>query len=801
MRNRRLLVGELFITLALSTAPTLAQDLSHCNSADPNELVCLSLTVAEDSGEFGYVDGNYGSLAPDNLNFFDYNGETYEIETLYYLPDESPPLLIFVDSIFDGAFDGQSDLRLMLGTVELSFPTGTFDVDKGEYSWENPGLSWSDGDVIPVKLFLSNAAPTASNGTVTMNEDTDYAFTASDFNFVGSGDELASVKILTLPANGELQLNNVAIGSVPQTVTKAQLDASNLKYIPPANAYGTDYTSFTFKVSDGTLDSEDTYTMTIDVNEVPTLTNRRRVWQQTLTVGLHKVGADTIAFGWFRPHHTGTLTGQSEPINLGTNRYQIGDQVLLYDPSDGVEDLLSVLSESLVLHLVGETNPDAHLTATEQADLVLHVDSQELTFANATHVGDGHYAWASTGLTWSNGLEVTLTLSMPQSSSSQQIITDQDPPQVDGTPQVSGAGTDGSWSAGESVEVALSFNEAVDVDISDGTPSLEIRLGGTEVRSAEYLSGSGTSELAFSYTLANSESSYTLMSVTPNSLALNGGTIRSAETQVDALLAHVGTVVQGTGTRSDVNNGSGTGTRSDVNNGSGLGAKEQNNVNNGNSFGAAGGDTPITAEFTQVPSSHDGSTAFQVQISFSEEVSMSYATMRDEVLDVSGGSVTKARRVAPPSNIGWEITVVPSSNADVTISLSATTDCNATGAVCTSDDRALSNSLSQIVTGPGPSKAVAAPLRLELDANYPNPFNTETQIAYTLPAAGQVELAIYNVLGQRQRTLVQAVQSAGRYQIAWDGRNDMGAPIASGVYLYRLTSEQGFLVRQLLLLK
>ena len=180
---------------------------------------------------------------------------------------------------------------------------------------------------------------------------------------------------------------------------------------------------------------------------------------------------------------------------------------------------------------------------------------------------------------------------------------------------------------------------------------------------------------------------------------------------------------------------------------------------------------------------------------------MSYVTMRDEVLDVSGGSVTKARRVAPPSNIGWEITVVPSSNADVTISLSATTDCNATGAVCTSDDRALSNSLSQIVTGPGPSKAVAALLRLELDANYPNPFNTETQIAYTLPAAGQVELAIYNVLGQRQRTLVQAVQSAGRYQIAWDGRNDMGAPIASGVYLYRLTSEQGFLVRQLLLLK
>jgi len=105
------------------------------------------------------------------------------------------------------------------------------------------------------------------------------------------------------------------------------------------------------------------------------------------------------------------------------------------------------------------------------------------------------------------------------------------------------------------------------------------------------------------------------------------------------------------------------------------------------------------------------------------------------------------------------------------------------------------------VTGPGSSKPATALLPLELEANFPNPFNTETQIAYTLPEAGQVELTIYNVLGQRERTLVQAAQAAGRYQIGWDGRSEVGAPVTSGVYLYRLTTEQGVVVRRLLLLK
>ena len=214
--------------------------------------------------------------------------------------------------------------------------------------------------------------------------------------------------------------------------------------------------------------------------------------------------------------------------------------------------------------------------------------------------------------------------------------------------------------------------------------------------------------------------------------------------------------------------------------------------------------TPLTARFESMPATHDGANAlhdganaFNFEIQFSEEIAMSYVNMRDDVLDVSGGTVTGARRLVSGSNQGWEITVEPSSNANVSISLSPTTDCNADSAVCTEGGTALSSSLAAMVSGP----VQAASLSFGLDANYPNPFNAETQIAYTVPVAGLVELAVYNVLGQRERTLVQEEQAAGRHQVVWDGRNDMGTQVASGVYFYRFTSAQGVQVRRLLLLK
>jgi len=93
------------------------------------------------------------------------------------------------------------------------------------------------------------------------------------------------------------------------------------------------------------------------------------------------------------------------------------------------------------------------------------------------------------------------------------------------------------------------------------------------------------------------------------------------------------------------------------------------------------------------------------------------------------------------------------------------------------------------------------PVASSLESNYPNPFNSSTQIPYRVSAPGPVRLVIYNVLGQPVRTLVDEIQAAGAYQVSWDGRDHRGARVANGVYLYRLQAGEIARVRKMLVLE
>ena len=111
---------------------------------------------------------------------------------------------------------------------------------------------------------------------------------------------------------------------------------------------------------------------------------------------------------------------------------------------------------------------------------------------------------------------------------------------------------------------------------------------------------------------------------------------------------------------------------------------------------------PLTASVSGEPSSHDGQTAFTFELRFSGDPkpNFSYTTVRDHAFTVAGGSVTYVRRLAPPSNIGWEVHVTPDGNGDVNLSLRSTTDCSAQGAICTGDGGKLSGRLQLAVAGP-----------------------------------------------------------------------------------------------------
>lgn len=93
------------------------------------------------------------------------------------------------------------------------------------------------------------------------------------------------------------------------------------------------------------------------------------------------------------------------------------------------------------------------------------------------------------------------------------------------------------------------------------------------------------------------------------------------------------------------------------------------------------------------------------------------------------------------------------------------------------------------------------PIRYVLHQNYPNPFNPKTTIRFDIPQVSDITLEIFNIKGQKVRTLAQNKMHTGFHSIQWDGTNDQGIPLASGMYFYRLDTGKFRSVKKLVLMK
>lgn len=117
----------------------------------------------------------------------------------------------------------------------------------------------------------------------------------------------------------------------------------------------------------------------------------------------------------------------------------------------------------------------------------------------------------------------------------------------------------------------------------------------------------------------------------------------------------------------------------------------------------------------------------------------------------------------------------------------------------------------ELVTHPGdpmdfpPATSVdefaAVPQKFELKNNYPNPFNPSTKISFSIAENTDVLLEVYNMLGERVRTLVNQSYSAGSYTTVWNARDDLGNKVNSGVYIYRIIAGDFNSAKQMVLLK
>ena len=287
----------------------------------------------------------------------------------------------------------------------------------------------------------------------------------------------------------------------------------------------------------------------------------------------------------------------------------------------------------------------------------------------------------------------------PCSSGQTQAVA----PTVEGTPGLSASGSDGSWTPGETVEASVTFSEAVTVDTSSGTPAITLTLGGTLEQSARYTRGSGSKALVFVYTLIESDGSHTAIGVKPDSLALNGGSITSEASGADADLGHNGAIIMG-------ERDGGTGPRGT------RGVPQRSGP---------------TARFSDLPATHDGEKPFTVKLGFSAEPrGLSYKTVRDSLLEVTGGTVTKALRVNDASDREWKVTVAPSQAYGITITQPAR-GCDETGSVCIGG-RSLSRAASARIPGKALTASLSGPAEHDGSKSFTVrlTFNTEPDVSY-----------------------------------------------------------------------
>jgi hypothetical protein len=108
---------------------------------------------------------------------------------------------------------------------------------------------------------------------------------------------------------------------------------------------------------------------------------------------------------------------------------------------------------------------------------------------------------------------------------------------------------------------------------------------------------------------------------------------------------------------------------------------------------------------------------------------------------------------------------------------------------------------ANIITGVGYEVLPTIPTEYSLSQNYPNPFNPTTKIEFALPASEFVQLKIYDVLGREVRSLISDQYNAGAYSVQWDGRNNLGSQVATGMYVYQLRAGQFNQTKKMMLMK
>ena len=360
----------------------------------------------------------------------------------------------------------------------------------------------------------TNAAPSGTDVSKATGVDTDLAFALADFAITDAdGDALKAIRIESLPAGtaGTLKVSGTAIaaGNLPKTVSRAELSSGALVFDPVAAFSGE--ASFTFKVVDAFgAAAAAASTATVTVVTAPAVTavaitsdpgvDRSYVASDVIEVRVTFDAAVTVVTTGGTPRlklDLGAAPGSGEKWAGYESGSESRELVFAYTvvPGDASTEGVAVVASSL------EANGGT-LRATESG-----------RDATLSHAGLGH-------------------------DTAHRV--DAVAPSVPGAPSVtSSAGADDTYAAGDTLEVTVTFDEAVTVT---GTPRLEVAVG-SNARQADYAGGTGSNELRFTYTVVAGDADTDGIAVAASRLALNGGSITDGPGNA-AMLTHVALAAQ-----------------------------------------------------------------------------------------------------------------------------------------------------------------------------------------------------------------------------------------------------------------
>ena len=605
-----------------------------------------------------------------------------------------------------------------------------------------------------------HTAPVAGDGTVTTPEDTAYVFAADDFGFSDADavDALASVRIVTAPAEGRgsLALDGSAV-SADDVVSAADIEAGKLTYVPPANAHGTAHASFTFRVSDGVLQSATPNTMTVDVTPVndpatgvPVIAGTAAVGESLnvsmadiadvdgMTKAVDGDAGHAFTYQWIRVDGateadipgarsaTYTLTADDDGKEMKV-------RVSFTDDAGGAEGPIESDAYPGTGAVVACATPD--FAAADRRSIwtgTLGVQEYVNTTADATvgygfHQGGGpsgrvgslspaRFTVDSTGYAvrevilfagddallepfygYGTGhLLFSLDGALGETEREALVlhVCSAQFALDDAAYRQFGANVhDYAWSAG-----SLDWSAVSQRTLHLSVPQTSAPAAQPTVSVADAQAAEGET-LGFEVTLSEAASAeVTVAYATADATAVEGQDYTAVS---GTLTFEVGTTthtISVPATADGVAEPAETLTLT-------LSDAQGAVLGDGEALGTIAASTAVadfTASFVSVPPEHDGTGVFTLELRFSEEPynGLSYTTVRDSLFTVTGGTLNRARRFEPPLNRRFELTLEPAGNDAVTLALADLPACDEAGAVCTEDDRTLTGTLALSVPGP-----------------------------------------------------------------------------------------------------